>query len=584
MTKVILLQSNPVAAVANTPKINKQQIAAIQELSGYHVISAGPGTGKSAALIARLQKIHEAYPSSTVLMLAFSKSAALELKERVGNVSGVTISTLHSLAYHVIKSSGWSFTVDTSAENQESAIASLISNRTKTTVEEVVKSLHTVKGASRSTLRVRTKYMAMLKETHTVTFDTMIIFATKILRKHAGLRNYWQNRYDFVQLDEAQDLNPAQVELLKILVAQTKNLCAAGDMRQQIYSFRGACGAMEGFSKVATVHNLTLNYRCNPKILALANSVMSDYAPLVAAKQAIAIPPVFFTARDASDEAKYVVDEIERLHAQGQRYNTMAVLYRSSAVTSEIINALLDRKVPFVTKSPLVMKYGQKPWRDIITLFRFMSEPTSLDALREILPMFYLKKERIAEIEATVAEQKYSLLQSLPMLARKAFHRDCIAELATAIETAAQFAPSSALRHVVKHGLSRYFGDAMTLSVESAIDELKSYATIEAFLSHVQAVKEQFVQARVMATKAKDVLTLSTIHAAKGCEWKTVFLTGLADGVLPSSRDGADISEEKRLLYVGITRAKQRLYLTYPRTSENTVEFNKPCQFLAGRF
>jgi len=426
--------------------------------------------------------------------------------------------------------------------------------------------------------------MAMLKETHTVTFDTMIIFATKILRKHAGLRNYWQNRYDFVQLDEAQDLNPAQVELLKILVAQTKNLCAAGDMRQQIYSFRGACGAMEGFSKVATVHSLTLNYRCNPKILALANSVMSDYAPLVAAKQAIAIPPVSFTARDASDEAKYLVDEIERLHAQGQRYNTMAVLYRSSAVTSEIINALLDRKVPFVTKSPLVMKYGQKPWRDIITLFRFMSEPTSLDALREILPMFYLKKERIAEIEATVAEQKYSLLQSLPMLARKAFHRDCIAELATAIETAAQFAPSSALRHVVKHGLSRYFGDAMTLSVESAIDELKSYATIEAFLSHVQAVKEQFVQARVMATKAKDVLTLSTIHAAKGCEWKTVFLTGLADGVLPSSRDGADISEEKRLLYVGITRAKQRLYLTYPRTSENTVEFNKPCQFLAGRF
>lgn len=583
MTKVIPIKTNG-ASVVNAPKLNEQQLAAIQELAGYHVIDSGAGTGKSTTLVARLQRIHEVYPTATVLMLAFSKSAAQELKERVGNVSGVTISTLHSLAYHVIKSSGWSFTVDTSVENQESAIASLISNRTKTTVEEVVKSLHTVKGASRSTLRVRTKYIAMLKETHTVTFDTMIIFATKILRKHAGLRNYWQNRYDFVQLDEGQDLNPAQVELLKILVAQTKNLCAAGDMRQQIYSFRGACGAMEGFSKVAAMHELTLNYRCNPKILALANSVMSDYAPLVAAKQAIAIPLVFFTARNTSDEAKYVVDEIERLHAQGQRYDTIAVLYRSSAVTSEIINVLLDRKIPFVTKSPLVMKYAQKSWRDIIALFKFMSEPTSLDALREILPMFYLKKERIAEIEATVAEQKYSLLQSLPMLARKAFHRDCIAELATAIETAAQFAPSSALRHVVKHGLSRYFGDAMTLSVESAIDELKSYATIEAFLSHVQAVKEQFVQARVMATKAKDVLTLSTIHAAKGCEWKNVFLIGLADGVLPSSRDGADISEEKRLLYVGITRAKERLYLSYSRLSDNAVDDNKPCRFLARHF
>ena len=439
MTKVISIKTNG-ASVVNAPNLNEQQIAAIQELAGYHVISAGPGTGKSATLIARLQRIHEVYPSATVLMLAFSKSAALELKERVGNVSGVTISTLHSLAYHVIKSSGWSFTVDTNTENQESVIAGLISSRTKTTVEEVVKSLHTVKGVSRSPLRVRTKYIAMLKETHTVTFDTMIIFATKILRKHAGLRNYWQNHYDFVQLDEGQDLNPAQVELLKILVAQTKNLCAAGDMRQQIYGFRGACGAMEAFSKAANVHSLTLNYRCNPKILALANGVMDEYAPLVVAKQTIAISPVFFTALDANDEAKYVVDEIERLHAQGQRYKDISILYRSSAVTSAIINALLDRKIPFVTKSPLSMKYAQKPWREVISLFKFMSEPNSLDALREILPLFYLKKERIAEVEATIAEQKYSLLQSLPLLARKPFHRDCIAEFATAIETAAQFA------------------------------------------------------------------------------------------------------------------------------------------------
>lgn len=583
MTKVIPIKTNG-ASVVNAPKLNEQQLAAIQNLIGYHAIDSGAGTGKSATLIARLHRIHEVYPSATVLMLAFSKSAAQELEERVGNVSSVTISTLHSLAYHVIKSSGWAFTVDASAENQESAIASFISTRTKTTVEEVIKSLHTVKGASRSTMRVRTKYLNMLKEKHKVTFDTMIVFATKILRRHAGLRNYWQNRYDFVQLDEAQDLNPAQVELLKILVAQAKNLCAAGDMRQQIFGFRGACGAMEGFSKVATVHSLTLNYRCNPKILALANSVMDDYAPLVAVKQAIATPPVFFTARDAHDEAKYVVDEIERLHEQGQRYDTMAILYRSSSVTNEIINALLDRKIPFVTKSPLVMKYTQKPWREVISLFKFMSEPTSLDALREILPLFYIKKERIAEVEATAAEQKYSLLQSLPLLARKPFHRDCIVELAATIETVVEWSPSSALRHVVKHGLSRYFGDSMILAVENAISELKNFPTITAFLQHVKSVKEQIAKVKEIAAKAKDAVELSTIHAAKGREWQTVFLIGLADGVLPSSRDGADISEEKRLLYVGITRAKQRLYLTYPRTSDNTIEYKTPCQFLAGSF
>ena len=297
MKKVIPLQTKPVASVKGKTKLNEQQLAAIQDLQGFHAINAGPGTGKSATLVARLQRLHEVYPSATVLMLAFSKAAAQELRERVGDISGVTISTLHSLAYHVLKSSGWSFMVDTSAENQESAIESLISNRTKTTVGELVKSLHSVKGASRSTLRVRAQYLDMLRETHTVTFDTMIIFAVKVFRKHAGLRNYYQNKFDFVQVDEFQDLNPAQAELLKIMVSQSGNLCVSGDVRQQIYGFRGACGAMEEFSKVATIHELTLNYRCNPKILALANSVMDDYAPLIPATNTVSIPPVFFRSR-----------------------------------------------------------------------------------------------------------------------------------------------------------------------------------------------------------------------------------------------------------------------------------------------
>ena len=567
MKKVIQLQQ-PVESAKRTI-LNEQQLAAIQDLQGFHAINAGPGTGKSMTLIARLHRIYEMYPTVTVLMLAFSKAAAQELRERVGNVSGVTISTLHSLAYHVIKSSGWNFTVDTSTENQESMISSFITNRMNTTVSQVVKSLHSVKCASRSTLRVRTQYLNLLKETHTVTFDTMIIFAVKVLRKHAGLRNYWQNRYDFVQLDEGQDINPAQAELLKILVTQSGNLCVAGDQRQQIYGFRGACGAMEEFRKVATVHELTLNYRCNPKILVLANSVMNEYAPLIAASKTIPIAPVFFTARDARDEAKYVVDEIERLHKQGQRYDSMAVLYRSSAVIGEIINDLLNRKIPFATKSPLPNKYAAKPWREIIALFRFMSEPT-LEALREILPLFFLKRNLISDIKAT-AEEKYSLLQSLPMLARKAYHRDCIEELSKAIETAMKFTPSRALRHIVKHGLNRYFGDAMVISVESAIKELES-------------VKERLVQVKTIAAKTKDVLTLSTIHTAKGMEFDSVFIVGLADGVLPSSQDDADISEEKRILYVGITRAKQRLYMTYPRMSDNMVEDNKPCRFIAGLF
>ena len=583
MTKILTLQAQSAASVKVTTKLNDQQLSAIQQLEGVHVINSGAGTGKTATLVARLQRLHEVYPTATVLMLAFSKAAVQELQQRVGAIHGVTISTFHSLAYHVLKSSGWKFSVETSTENQTSAIESLI-GRSKTTVEEVIRSLHGVSGASRSTLRVRRQLLSMLKEMPTVTFDTMIIFATGALQKHAGLRNYWQSRYDFVQVDEGQDLNPAQVELLQIVTAETKNLCLSGDPRQQIYGFRGAFGAMEKLSKTAQIHSLTKNYRCNPAILKLANSVMDEYEPLIPASKIVRIPPQFWTALDATDEAKLVANEIERLHEQGQRYSEMAVLYRSTAVTSEIISTLLECKIPFVTKSPLLVKYAQKPWREIIALFKFMTEPTSTDALREILPLFFLKKERIGEVEAMVAEQKCSLLSSLPLLARKAFHRDCIVELATAIETAETFTPSATLRHVVKHGLGNYFGEAMTLSVESAIGELQKFPTIAAFLEQVQSVKDQLAKIKELAAKAKDAVMLSTIHASKGMEWQSVFLIGLVDGVLPSNCNGSDIDEEKRLLYVGITRAKQRLYLSYPRMSDNTVEFNKPCRFLAGHF
>ena len=271
MTKILTLQAQSAASVKVTTKLNDQQLAAIQQLEGIHVINSGAGTGKSATLVARLQRLHEIYPTATVLMLAFSKAAVQELQQRVGAMHGVTISTFHSLAYHILKSSGWNFSVETSTENQTSAIESLI-GRTKTTVEEVIRSLHGVSSASRSTLRVRRQFLSMLKEMHTVTFDTMIIFATGALQKHAGLRNYWQSRYDFVQVDEGQDLNPAQVELLQIVTAETKNLCLSGDPRQQIYGFRGAFGAMEKLSKTAQIHSLTKNYRFNARQLESARA------------------------------------------------------------------------------------------------------------------------------------------------------------------------------------------------------------------------------------------------------------------------------------------------------------------------
>ena len=583
MKKIIKMQS-VVAPVAKSATLNEQQEAAIANLIGRHVINSGAGTGKSTVLVERMSRIRAEYPDATVLMLAFSRDAALELKSRVGTVSGVTISTLHSLAFHILKSSGWQFTVDSNTENQKSAITALITSRTKTSVEEVTSSFHSIAKSNRSTLRVRQKYLRQLKENHRVTFDTLIVFARSVLKKNAKLRSYWQNRYDFVQIDEVQDLDAVQVALIEILTAKTNNICVCGDYRQQIFSFRGSQGAMERLSQNAVVHNLSINYRCSPAILDLANEVMSEYSPLIPAVNPLfSMPPTFFTARDAQDEAKYIATEIERLHAQGQKFKDIAIIFRSSTVAPAIVQELLERKIPFITKSPLLLKYNSRPHREIIALFKFMSE-ASIDNLREILPIFYLKKTRINEIAGMMPELNCSLLEILPTLTQKPQHYAYVSELATAVTTAAEMTPEQALRHLVKHGLNKYFGDTMTLTLENVITDLQKFSTIADFLNHVVAVRLQFEQMKELAVKTDNLVTLTTIHASKGLEWRNVFLAGCAEGLLPSNREGADLEEEKRLTYVGITRARDRLYCSYAKFSDNAVEPNKPCRFLAGHF
>ena len=465
MKKIIPIRAGVAIPAQITPTLNEEQQAAIQDVMGYHAINSGAGTGKSTVLAARLQRIQQMYPAAKVLMLAFTKAAALELQQRVGNMTGVNISTLHSLSYHIIKSSGWKFTVEPSAENQESMIKELIGERSVVTVPEVVKALHQTKDIPLAVQRMRNKFLKWLKENQVVTFDTMPLFAITLMKKHSGLRSSWQNRYDFIQLDESQDLDPIQAEIVQMLTATTKNLCCCGDTRQEIYGFRGAYGFMEEFSKGAINHSLSYNYRCNPAIVDLANQIMSEYQPLVSVSRVAPMPPQFMTTKDETAEAKFVVDEIEKLHRQGQAYKDTAVLYRSSAVSEAVLQELLSRQVPFQTKSPLLVKYNRKPYREIIRLLKFMSEQ-KIETLREILPIFFLKKSRIVEVEKTVAEQQYTLMAALPMMTAKPFHRAYVEELSEAVDAVIGMSPARAIRQLMKHGLDRYFGESMTLAVE----------------------------------------------------------------------------------------------------------------------
>lgn len=566
-------------------KLNEEQQAVLQSVVGRKTICSSAGTGKSTVLVSLINRIRQLYPESSIMLaVTFSKKAAQDLNERIGLMAGVTVSTFHSLAYRILKSGNISFKVDISSANAESTIASLIGKH-DTTVREVISSLHRLDSFSKGTSKVRQLYLDNLRERHIVTFDTMLLEALRLLQTNMPLRRYWSSAFDFILIDEAQDQSSPQSELVDILSEQSNNLIVCGDQKQGIYGFRGALpNVMDSYSKGAETFDLTINYRSIQPIINLANEIMAEYKPMIAANTAPATPPQFITAADAIDEAKIVCNEIQRLYNEGMALKDMAVLFRSSSVTNSIVNELLERKIPFYCKSNIGTKYSQRPYSTILDIFNFMANANSKNTMKELLPIMFIKGHYIETIVTIAEQQQCTLMQALERITFKPLHAQNIKDFMGAVVAAAKMSPSAAIRHLLKHGLAKYLGMELMLSVENIITELETYSDIPSFLQHVKEVKEQTAEARKLAAQSDDCLNLMTIHASKGLEFRAVFIIGATDGIMPCSRDGADLAEEKRLAYVAVTRAKELLYISYPRQSANSLQSNKPSRFFANHF
>ena len=587
-TKIPCWSSNASPPLAEVTKekcarneLNKEQLAALEVLTGRHVINAGAGSGKSSVLIARMLLINKTYPDSKVLMISFTKKSAMELRDRIGGRTNVTISTFHSLAYHIMRSAGLRFTVITSEAEQESVIGRLIKKR-KTTIEEVQQSLHHIEVEDADTKAVREEYLAYLQNHQQTTFDTMQIFALQLLQKDKALLASWWARADFLLVDEGQDQDAQQLGIIELLSQRTNNLCVCSDTRQSIYSFRGAVpDAIGKIAEIATQYDLSINYRSNRAILGLANEVMAKDKPLLAAVENPApIYPKYIMATDGLDEARAVVDEIAFLHKQGQPYKEMTVLFRSCAASSYVVQELLKRKIPAISKGAITLTHTKPPYCGVVRLFRFMLKPGDKDCFKAIMPILYLRKGMLQTIVTIVVKTGCSLMEATQKLNLPFFHKEYLSELSDAMIDASKMTPSQAALHLLQHGYGKYIGPELTEAIKHMADELKEYSSITAYLNFLDDLKEQAEAMRQLTATSTDFLELMTIHASKGKEFDTVFLIGAQDGVLPSNHDGVDIEEERRLLYVAVTRAKERLYISFPRTSENHKDPNEVSRFL----
>ncbi|MDY6294870.1 MAG: ATP-dependent helicase, partial [Schwartzia succinivorans] len=407
--------------------------------------------------------------------------------------------------------------------------------------------------------------------------DALQLVALRLLIKCKSSLRYWQKKYDYILVDEYQDVDENQAELLELLSASNGNVTVVGDQRQGIYSFRGSLSdSMEKFAVNAKQYELSINHRNNAAILGLGNQVMNMYTPLVSALYNAKVNyPLYALASNVTAEAKMITSEIKRLNKKGYKFSDIAILYRSGNLAIHIVDELIERNIPISMKSAVSSQYSKMPMRGLIDLFTYALLPCAKTFVA-IKPILYLK--HTAKTISSFDDVKKA---NIPF-----FQRDYIDSMASAIGKIKEkdLSPSKAAEVLLAAGYGKYLGESQKAAADSMVDALLEYDSIPQFLDHVRDVETQTAKIQQASGSTNDAVKLMTIHSSKGLEFKVVFIIGCYDGGLPSAHEGIDMHEERRLLYVAITRAKELLYISWPSLNEKNNEPNEASRFLREAF
>jgi DNA helicase-2/ATP-dependent DNA helicase PcrA len=450
--------------------------------------------------------------------------------------------------------------------------------------------------------RLLTAYEEKKRSTNSVDFDDLLVKTLELLRENAGLRESYQRQFDFVLVDEYQDTNRVQAELIDLLAGRTQNVMVVGDDAQSIYSWRGADfrNILEFPDRYpgAKVFKIETNYRSVPEILSLANSAIAanraqfrkELSPHRPDRQML---PALVAVRDPNTQARFVAQRILELRDEGVELNEIAILYRAHFHSMEIQMELTSRGIPFVITSGLRF-FEQAHIKDVAAFMKFAGNRRDEVAFKRMIRMLPGIGDKSAEklwaewlarplaLAETVTNFSDTLTQfSVPAKGKKAWDQLAytLDELMTPDGQPAR--PEDMIPSIMAGVYDDYLRskfsnyDSRKQDIEQLERYSESFENLEEFLSQLSLLAGQDAVGAVASSRQQErdteSVTLSSIHQAKGLEWRAVFVVWLADGMFPNNRvldgdsdDGAGLEEERRLFYVSVTRAKDELYLTYP--------------------
>ena len=603
-------------------KLNTAQQKAVCHETGPMLVLAGPGSGKTTVLLCRISRLLErglAKPQE-ILALTFSKAAAEEMKSRFENLngaSGVSFGTFHSIFFRILRSRyGWNVEQIFQEEDRRSILRNSIEAEKWDIpdLEEYISQFFSQLSLMNSELEQPNRFTPVgmpveefrklyrayegYKERHEkLDFDDMLTQCYQLLREDAAVREYWQRKYKFILVDEFQDVNQAQFACLQILAEKHQNLFVVGDDDQSIYAFRGARPDFllhfPTLYPAAKKVTLNTNYRSTERIVNLAERVIGNnevrFVKNMKGIGEAGDKVTFFLAEDAAKEAAHIAEKIGRLLDEGVPLAEIAVIYRTNLQGGAFARELYKRGIPYDLRDNSGNVYEHWVAKDLLAYLLLAENEESDSALRRILnkPKRYIGKDLLAEAEA----MPYTLLRSFfvcPSL--KGWQEENLENLRIDLNQIRKRTPYDALKYIRKViGYDEYLEEFAAYRRTSAqvlqeiADEImetaKDCADVRSFREQLERLSLQMKEQSRKKGQKRNGVALMTMHGAKGLEFRAVFLPSLVEGIVPHEKGMDTVAEERRLFYVAMTRASEKLCLS--AILQRYEKERKPSRFLA---
>lgn len=622
--------------------LNDKQYEAVVNTEGPCLVIAGAGSGKTKVLTHKIAYLigEKQVKPWNILAITFTNKAANEMKERIGNLVGdvaadIWMGTFHSICVRILRRFIDRIGFDSSfiifdTSDQRTLVKACIKSiglddkmfTDRSVLSEISNAKNEMLEPDQYTVRangdfrkekialVYEMYQKRLKENNAIDFDDIINYTIKILMENPDILEYYSDKFHYILVDEYQDTNKAQFTLVTMLASKNGNITVVGDNDQGIYSFRGAdISNILNFERDfpgTKIIKLEQNYRCTGNILKAANAVIKNnevtYKKELWTENEVGNLPAVYSAKNEYDEGTYIAQQIENLRREEYyKYSDFAILYRMNTQSRAIEEILRRESIPYKIIGGLKF-YERKEIKDIISYLRLIQNPSDNLSLKRIInePKRGIGKTSLDKIEELSINSGVPMYEIIKNAEQYGLNRVFLnsREFVNAIEELRAKKEDIKISDLIKEtlkksGYTQALENENTIEAENRIENLDEFLTVAIEFEDESADNKlsDFLEGITLSSdidnmeEAEETVTLMTLHSAKGLEFPVVFLVGMEEGIFPGYKsigEPKELEEERRLCYVGITRAKEHLFLTCSkqRTIFGSTSCNQVSRFL----